>query len=76
MPDSRGTQAAAVAIGAYERSLGESGARDEKEGIVDLITDLLHYGDEVGLNVASLLRTATTHYEDEAGPIKEGRRRR
>jgi len=76
MPDSRGTVAAASAVFAYEQSLHEEGARDEVEGIVDLMADLLHLADEYGLSVSSVLRKAKMHYEAEAGPIEEGRRRR
>lgn len=76
MPHPRNLQAAQEAVAAYEDTLGESGARGEDEGIIDLITDLFHLADNYGLNANSILRKATMHYEDEAGPIKEGRRRR
>lgn len=76
MPHPRNLQAAQEAVAAYEDTLGESGARDEKEGIVDLMTDLFFLADHYGLNANTILRLATMHYEEEAGPIKEGRRRR
>jgi hypothetical protein len=76
MPHPRNLEAAQGAIETYEDVLGESGARDEKEGIVDLITDLFHLADASGLRVHKLLETAKMHYEEEAGPIEEGRRRR
>lgn len=76
MAHPRNLRAAQEAIVAYETRLGELDARDEQEGIVDLMTDLLHLADDYGVSVSTVLRLTKMHYEHDAGPIREGRRRR
>lgn len=36
-----------------------------REGLVDLLTDLMHYADRQSLDFADALRIATNHYDAE-----------
>ena len=62
----RGMAAAETAVKAYEKRLGEEGARAEDEQIIDLITDLLHFAESKGLDPQKLADQAADHYEDES----------
>lgn len=76
MPRPRNLQAAELAIEAYEEGLGEEGARSKEEGIIDLITDLLHLSDYRDLVPEAVLRMAKTNYDVEMGISARTRRRR
>ena len=72
MAHDRNVEAAQAAIVAYERSLGEAGARDLNEGVIDLITDLLHVAREGGLETDDVLRISQMNYDAEKDDPEEG----
>jgi hypothetical protein len=71
MPREKNLAAAQTAIEAYEDHLGEGGARDVEEGLIDVITDLLHFAEREGVSAKKVIRLAKGHYEDERGEEDE-----
>lgn len=53
------------AVMAHVGARGDTPDTDEKTGVVDLLTDLMHLCDEAGLDFDAALEAARSHYEAE-----------
>jgi hypothetical protein len=54
-----------MAARCYQTTYDSSDSKITDETITDLLTDLMHFCDEQGIEFESCLRMANTHYEDE-----------